>query len=218
MNQQRNRTPSVPESDPSEWVSLGEAAQIIGVHPATIRNWAERGELPFRRTPGGHRRFRRADLEQWLVMHRIIPPTEAQVLVQTALGRARLQIGDREKLIHHPWYQRLSPEARETMRRQGLRLMDALIDHLANPASAAGMQVAQDVGTTYGRLLKGQGMSLSQALQGYFYFVDFLIEAVVQLAETNTARPAATWGETLRQVNQFTRATLISMIAVYERE
>jgi hypothetical protein len=104
------------------------------------------------------------------------------------------------------------------MRRQGLRLMDALIDHLANPTSAAGIQVAQDVGTNYGRLLKGQGMSLSQALQGYFYFVDFLIEAVVQLAETNTARPAATWGETLRQVNQFTRATLISMIAVYERE
>lgn len=218
MKQQRNATSPAPESDPSEWVSLGEAAQIIGVHPATIRNWAERGELPFRRTPGGHRRFRRADLEQWLAMHRIAPPIEAQVLVQSALGRARLEIGDREKLLQHPWYQRLSPEARETMRRQGLRLMDALIDHLANPTSAAGIQVAQDVGTHYGLVLKGQGMSLSQALQGYFYFVDFLIEAVVQLAETNTARPAATWGETLRQVNQFTRATLISMIGVYERE
>ena len=53
-------------NEPSEWVSLGEAAQIIGVHPATIRNWAEQGELPFRRTPGGHRRFRRADLQQSL--------------------------------------------------------------------------------------------------------------------------------------------------------
>lgn len=218
MSEHRNTEIPTQDSEPSEWVSLGQAAQIIGVHPATIRNWAERGELPFRRTPGGHRRFRRADLEQWLASHRLTPPTEAQVLVQAALGRARLEIGDRETLLLHPWYQRLSPEARETMRRQGLRLMDALIDHLANPASAAGMQVAQDVGTAYGRLLKGQGMSLSQALQGYFYFVDFLIDAVVQLAETNTARPITIWGEILRQVNLYTRATLISMVAVYERD
>lgn len=218
MGQRRHQDRPTQENEPSEWVSLGQAAQIIGVHPATIRNWAEQGELPFRRTPGGHRRFRRADLEQWLASHRIAPPTEAQVLVQSALGRARLEIGNREKLLQYPWYQRLSPEARETMRRQGLRLMDALIDHLANPHSAAGIQIAQEVGLTYGRLLKGQGMSLSQALQGYFYFVDFLTEAVVQLAETNSARPAATWGETLRQVNLFTRATLISMVTAYERE
>lgn len=215
MGQQRGDDRPTP-GEMSEWVSLGEAAEIIGVHPATIRNWAERGELPFRRTPGGHRRFRRADLEQWLASHRITPPAEAQVLVQSALGRARMEIGNREKLLQHSWYQRLDPAAREVMRQQGLRLMDALIDHLSNPNSAAGLQVAQEVGLNYGCLLRDQGMSLSQALQGYFYFVDFLVDAVVQLAETNTARPVATWGETLRQVNLFTRATLISMITVYE--
>ena len=125
-----------PERDqPSEWVSLGEAAQIIGVHPATIRNWAEQGELPYRRTPGGHRRFRRADLEQWLASNRITQPAEAQVLVQSALGRARMEMSDREALARLGWFGRLSPDAREVMRRQGLRLMDALIDHLANPAA-----------------------------------------------------------------------------------
>ncbi|MEW6580480.1 MAG: helix-turn-helix domain-containing protein [Chloroflexota bacterium] len=203
---------------PSEWVSLGEAAQIIGVHPATIRNWAEQGELPYRRTPGGHRRFRRADLEQWLASHRITQPIEAQVLVQSALGRARMEMGDREALARLGWFGRLTPDAREVMRRQGLRLMDALIDHLANPAASSGRETAHDIGLTYGRLLKSQGLSLSQALEGYFYFVDFLVDSVVQLAETSTARPQATWGATLRQVNLFTRAVLVSMVLVYERE
>lgn len=203
-------------SDSSDWVSLGEAAAIIGVHPATIRNWAERGDLPFRRTPGGHRRFRREDLKQWQASHRLTHPTEAQVIVQSALGRARLHIGDREKLSEQVWYGHLSPAARETMRRQGLRLMDTLINHLANPGLDLELDTAREIGEIYGRLLNNEGLTLSQALQGYFYFVDFLMEAVIQLSESNTARPTTNWGAMMRQVTQFTRETLVGMIDIYE--
>ncbi|MEB2286663.1 MAG: helix-turn-helix domain-containing protein [Anaerolineae bacterium] len=212
------RDQDAERDQPSEWVSLGEAAQIIGVHPATIRNWAEQGELSYRRTPGGHRRFRRIDLEQWLASHRITQPAEAQVLVQSALGRARMAMGDREALARLGWFGRLSPDAREVMRRQGLRLMDALIGHLADPAASHGRETAHDIGLAYGRLLKSQGLLLSQALEGYFYFVDFLVDSVVQLAETGTARPQSAWSATLRQITLFTRAVLVSMVQVYERE
>lgn len=200
----------------SEWVSLGEAAAIIGVHPATIRNWAQQGELPFRRTPGGHRRFRRSDLEQWLASYRARQPTDAQVVVQSALGRARLEIGDRQTLAHLDWYEQLSPAARETMRQEGLRLMDALISYLANSDDSADLDTAHEIGRAYGDLLKEQGLTLSQALKGYFYFVDFLQDAVIQLSETSAVSPATSWGDMLRQVNLFTRETLVGMIAVYE--
>jgi excisionase family DNA binding protein len=203
-------------SESSEWVSLGEAAGIIGVHPATIRNWADRGELAFRRTPGGHRRFRRADLQQWLAQHRVTIPAEAQVVVQSALGRARLDIGDRQKLMTLAWYDRLDADTREIMGQQGLRLMDTLIRHLAHPETEIEFQAAQEIGQTYGDLLKGQGLTLSEALQGYFYFVDFLQEAVIQLSETGASRPAASWGDMLRQMNRFTREILTTMIAAYE--
>ena len=42
-----------------EWLNLGEAAEILGVHPSTLRAWADHGEIPAHRTPGKHRRFRR---------------------------------------------------------------------------------------------------------------------------------------------------------------
>jgi excisionase family DNA binding protein len=203
-------------SEASEWVSLGEAAEIIGVHPATIRQWAERGELPFRRTPGGHRRFRRADLQQWLTSHRVTLPAEVQVIVQSALGRARMDIGDRQKLIKLAWYGRLSAEAREMMRQQGLRLMDSLMRYLTNAETDTELQTAQDIGTTYGRVLKSQGLLLSQALQGYFYFADFLQEAILHLSESNTSRPAGNWSDLLRQLNRFTREILVAMAVVYE--
>lgn len=205
-------------SNLSEWVSLGEAAEIIGVHPATIRNWAERGELPYRRTPGGHRRFRRADLKQWLASNRLNQPTEAQVVVQSALGRARLAIGNHQKLSDLAWYGQLSQNARETMRQQGLRLMDTLINHLAHPGHDLELETAHEIGRVYGNLLKSENLSLSQALQGYFYFVDFLMEAVVQLSEAGVPRTTTDWGEILRQVNQFTRETLVGMIDTYEQQ
>ena len=205
-------------SDTSEWVSLGEAAEIIGVHPATIRNWAERGELPFRRTPGGHRRFRRSDLQNWLNSNRITQPTEAQMVVQSALGRARLESGERGKITDHDWYNKLNVEARNTMRQQGLRLMESLIRYLAHPASDAEFGTAQEIGRIYGDLLKKQGLALSQALEGYFYFADFLLEAVIQMAETSAARSPGTWSDMLHQMNDFTREILVAMLSVYEEE
>jgi molybdopterin-binding protein len=34
---------------------LGQAAELLGVSPDTIRRWADSGRLPTRRTPGGQR-------------------------------------------------------------------------------------------------------------------------------------------------------------------
>jgi excisionase family DNA binding protein len=200
----------------SEWVSLGEAAQIVGVHPATIRKWAEQGELPFRRTPGGHRRFRRSDLNQWLETYRPGQPAEAQIIVQNTLSRVRREIGDKQKLAQQEWYTKLSPEARETMRQQGLRLMDDLIRYLANPAAEAELQAARQIGKTYGDLLRAQNLALSKTLEGYFYFSNFLLEAVIQLLETGSTRSPVDWGNLLRQVIQFTREILTGLIAAYE--
>jgi excisionase family DNA binding protein len=43
-----------------------QAAAIAGVSASTVKRWAEEEGLPSVRTPGGHRRFTRSALEQWL--------------------------------------------------------------------------------------------------------------------------------------------------------
>ena len=42
---------------------LSEAAALLGVHPDTLRRWADEGKVPVSRTPGGERRFIRADID-----------------------------------------------------------------------------------------------------------------------------------------------------------
>lgn len=54
-----------PGSDP-EWLTLGQAAKYLGVAQSTIRKWSDQGRLPAFYTPGGHRRYRRGDLDVFL--------------------------------------------------------------------------------------------------------------------------------------------------------
>src|SRR4051812_33671463 len=52
--------------DDSEWLTLGQAARFLGVAQSTIRKWSDNGRVPAFYTPGGHRRYRRTDLETFL--------------------------------------------------------------------------------------------------------------------------------------------------------
>ncbi|HSP73724.1 MAG TPA: response regulator [Gaiellaceae bacterium] len=54
-----------PASEP-DWLTLGQAAKFLGVAQSTIRKWSDQGRVPAFYTPGGHRRYRRGDLEQFL--------------------------------------------------------------------------------------------------------------------------------------------------------
>jgi excisionase family DNA binding protein len=57
----RNRT-----STESDWLTLGQAAKYLGVAQSTIRKWSDGGRLLAFYTPGGHRRYRRSDLDTFL--------------------------------------------------------------------------------------------------------------------------------------------------------
>jgi excisionase family DNA binding protein len=54
-----------PTTDP-DWLTLGQAAKYLGVAQSTIRKWSDQGRVPAFYTPGGHRRYRRSDLDNFL--------------------------------------------------------------------------------------------------------------------------------------------------------
>src|SRR5919107_218507 len=49
-----------------EWLTLGQAAKYLGVAQSTMRKWSDLGRVSAFYTPGGHRRYRRTDLDQFL--------------------------------------------------------------------------------------------------------------------------------------------------------
>lgn len=74
--------PTVPPRGADvEWLTLGQAAKYLGVSDSTVRKWADAGRLAAFATPGGHRRFRRADLDEFLQDARVAGPPDRAPLV-----------------------------------------------------------------------------------------------------------------------------------------
>ena len=58
--------PRRPAGGEHDWLTLGQAAKFLGVAQSTIRKWSDVGRVPAFYTPGGHRRYKRGDLEAFL--------------------------------------------------------------------------------------------------------------------------------------------------------
>lgn len=201
----------------SEWVSLRRAADLLGVHPATVRNWADKGDIPSRRTPGGHRRFRLTDLQRQMPQHSELQPVELQVIIQNALGETRLQVGEGH-LAAAPWYAAMREATRQEMRTQGRALLEELRQYLASGAPDSRLNRAIDMGKTYAVSLMADSLTLPQAVRGFFYFSDFVINSVLTWSELSAPRNPSEWAQLLRQVNTFMNAMLLSIIEYYQED
>jgi excisionase family DNA binding protein len=75
-------------ASPSRYLTVSEAAQRLGVHPKTIRAYADMGMLPFMRLPGGHRRFQDEDIEEFRRQHTVEArePTEEELAKNARAG------------------------------------------------------------------------------------------------------------------------------------
>lgn len=202
----------------SEWVSLRQAAELLGVHPATVRSWADKGELPSRRTPGGHRRFRRSDLISQAERAAEVQPLEVQVIIQNALGQARMSVSGDGGLAAEVWYAAMSETTRNTMRAMGRSVLEAMREYLGAGAPDAGLGRAIKLGSDYAAILARDGLTLPQAVRGFVYFSDFVINAILTWSEITPPRSAPEWATLVRQVNTFTHAMLLSVIEFYEEE
>ena len=66
MNARRGATNRPAPAGEPDWLTLGQAAKFLGVAQSTIRKWSDQGRVPAFYTPGGHRRYRRRDLEAFI--------------------------------------------------------------------------------------------------------------------------------------------------------
>ncbi|MDQ2906525.1 MAG: helix-turn-helix domain-containing protein [Chloroflexota bacterium] len=205
----------VPSQLEDEWLSLRQAADLLGMHPATVRLWADRSELPSRRTSGGHRRFRRADIEAYMRLETGRKPhPAAQLLVQSVLGRVRFAFTD-GTLNTLPWYQHFNDTAREGYRRLGRRVLELLLRALTdNTIYDELRREATELGAEYGSITRGSRVPVADAVRAFLYFRSLIDESVLQLAEVQGGREHQDlpWAESLYQVQAITNEILPALI------
>jgi len=53
-------------SQSTEYLSTAEVARLIGIHPNTLRGYADQNLIEHIRLPGGHRRFTRQAVDEFI--------------------------------------------------------------------------------------------------------------------------------------------------------
>jgi excisionase family DNA binding protein len=199
-------------------LSLQRASELLGVHPATLRIWADQGKIKSVRTAGGHRRFALADVRALAEPAKPRDePHNAQLIVQSTLGRARLEVTG-GSITGQSWYHLYDDATREHHREMGRRLLGLTLHYLkaqGDPAQAAHIaREARNLGSEYGRLASLHHLSLDDAMRAFLYFRDFLLESVVQIRDVVGAGGDSL--VTYRLINGFANEVLVAMVTTFQ--
>ena len=201
-------------SPASDWLSLAETARLLGVHPSTVRHWSDKGALPVHRTQGGHRRYKRSEVELWARTARPGQAVEPAGVMQAAFRNIRVQIAD-GALEAQSWYQKLDQEARDQYRLSSRALFQSLMNYLTSEGRQAASE-AHSIGYEYASRAHRFGLSSADSTRAFLFFRDVLLQSVIQAYQEANVPSGQAWGDILRKVNAFTDLVLLNLLETFE--
>ena len=199
-----------------EWLSLSEAAKLLGVHPSTVRLWSDKGALPVHKTQGGHRRYKRGEILLWAEGNSKSKEEaiEPEGMMNEVVKNVRMQISE-GRLEAESWYQKLDEEARRQYRTSSRSLFQGLINYIATNGEDAATE-AYAIGYEYASRARRYNLSYVDAAKAFLFFRDALVASVGKVySEANVSSKRATAMYT--KMHTFTDEILISLLETYRK-
>lgn len=204
------------EEEVEQWLPLGRAAKRLGVHPTTLRRWADKGDIPCLLTPGGHRRFLLTDLDAFADGHKqrqSLVPLE-QAWAEKAMTRTRRAL---RAPTSETWLANMEDDHRARHRQLGRQLMGLTLQYISSDETNGHiLQEAREMGREYGRISREINLPLTDALQAALYFRDELIEVALQLPESTRIRPEDNL-RLMRRINVLLNAVHLGIAEIFEQ-
>ena len=191
----------IPEK--SQWLSLRDACRLLDVSNTTLRQWADNGFLRVYRTPGGHRRFLRDDVESFAnAPEQAREQGRGDAIEGSALRKIRRSLS-RDDVLQQPWYQSIEEEGKVRMRLFGRRLLSLLLQE-SGPRRRRQelLEEAQMLGREYGTEMSERGVTLKNTIEAFVFFRTMVLDS------TNSSA----WARIIEAADK----VLIGMAASYE--
>jgi excisionase family DNA binding protein len=195
-----------------KWLSLNEASGRLGVHPTTLRRWADAGKIPVFVTPGGHRRFSESEIESFAKERLQLQVASGleELLERYAMQRARKDIASHSK---EPWLATISNEDREVSRNLGRRLLGLSLQYIVSEDGRDLLRETEELGLEYGRHGRAMGMPLEQMLRASMLFRDSLIETSMDLPESTASQHTSM--HLVLRINELINTVQLAVVKAY---
>ncbi len=196
-----------------KWLSLSDAAEVLGVHPSTVRLWSDKGMLPTHKTQGGHRRYRQDEISLWAESSQRSGEIEAERMMQEVIKTVRMQISE-GRLQTEAWYQKLDEDARMQYRMSARSLFQGLMTYVATGGAEAESE-AYAIGYEYASRAHRYSLSYVDAVQAFLFFRRTLIDSVIKVYQ-EANMPSRRTAEAFGKMHAFTDDILISLLQTFQ--
>jgi excisionase family DNA binding protein len=198
----------------TRWLTLKEASEFLGVHFTTLRGWADRGEIPVFRTPGGHRRFGYDDLRRFLAERaQTLPASNGSALVEAAVGRVRAELQRSDTSVQR-WQQPVGAVIDQVRRERGRTLFALAISFVMKPQQRVSLlESGRELGRQYGEEAAQNGITLAETGRAVQFFRNQLIDTV---RSSENERPDIDDVRVERLLDHFLDEVLYAVLDGYE--
>lgn len=198
------------------WLKLSEAADYLGVHFTTLRRWADDGEVPCIRTPGGRRRFKKDELDAFMAgLRQGTSPTSTalQKLERSVTLERSAHAGVRDE----SWYARLDEQQRTAMRAEGQQLMAVLMQYATRSnGGEAFLDEGKRLATHYGEVCHAVGLSLVETVRAFTLVRRSITDSVYEAGALAGPPDAETW-RLYDRTNHFLDTMLLTILEAFDR-
>ena len=168
-------------------VNINEASRILGVSETALRQWTDEGKIKAFITPGGHRRYSRAELKKFISSHpRMLGVKDLAAELEETVELHR-EIA-RKHIASASWYERFNQESQEHFANLGRQLLNFIIRYITEPAKREEtVQLTRGVGRDMGKMLENLGLPLTDSVEAFLIHREPIMSAVTHLMKKKEA-------------------------------
>lgn len=166
-------------------------------------------------TPGGHRRFSRADIESFGS-----PGAQSEALAEYGNLWAKQALSHtRSQIVEHgssKWMGAFNNGERDRSRQLGRRLLGLILRYVSMQEGGEKLlEQVQVVGHQYAEAARSAGLELQEALELAMFFRDGLLETTLELPAHSRGQPGADL-QLLRRLNPVMNALQLAIVDRYQ--
>ena len=198
------------------FLNISEASRILGVSEAALRQWTDEGKIKAFITPGGHRRYSRANLNKFITAHPkmlgvkdLITEIEETVELHREIAR--------KSLSSSSWYNKLSQESQDHFADMGRRLLSLIVKYISEPSKREEtMHLARQVGHDMGETLAMHGLPLADSVEAFLIHREPVVNAATSLLKRRDAFTGRVVDAIPLAINVIDE-TLVSLVAAHQQ-
>jgi len=197
-------------------ISISEASRMLGVSETTLRQWTDEGKIRAFITPGGHRRYNKAELRGFIGKQQrvhgikdLVAKIEDAPSLQRELAHTHFSTTS--------WYNKLDAESQRHLAESGKQLLHLVTRYITEPLKRTEIEeLARNIGNGFGEQVSKLGLSLTESVEAFTLHRNPVVNAAADLMKRREALNERAV-EALPLVTHIMDEALIALVAAYQR-